>query len=58
MDRSDVGTEPDRGAEFGDRLRQLPLLSQRLAKVVVGVVGVEVAGLEPDRSAEFGDRFL
>ena len=50
-----VGLEPDRRAEFGDRLLQLSLGCQGVAEVGVGL---GVVGLEPDRRAVFGDRLL
>ncbi len=55
MGLGEVGLEPDRLAELGDRLLQLPLLPQGVAEVVVGE---RVVGLEPDRRAEFGDRVI
>ena len=55
MGLGEVGLEPDRRAEFGDRLVQLPLGLQGDAEVVVGLGEV---GLEPDRRAVFGDRLV
>ena len=45
----------DRRAVLGDRLIQLPLISQGVAQVGVSL---GVAGIESDRGAVFGDRFL
>ena len=52
MGLGEVGLEPDRLAECGDGLGQLPLAAQGVAEVVVGL---GVVGLEPDRLAVFGD---
>jgi hypothetical protein len=49
----EVGLEPDRGAEFGDRLLHLPQFFHGAAEVGVGLGAV---GLGLDRGAEFGDR--
>ena len=50
--RGVVGLEPDRLAEFGDRLVELALLVQGDAEADVGQA---VVGLEPDRLAARGD---
>ena len=50
-----VGLEPDRLAEFGDGLGQLPLVRPGRCR---GCVGLGVVGLEPDRLAECGDRLV
>ena len=50
--QGEVGLEPDRLAERGDGLVELPLVLQGDAEVIVGLGEV---GLEPDRLAAFGD---
>ena len=55
MGLGEVGPEPDRLAEFRDRLIELPLLSEDTAEVVVGN---SVVRTDSDQCAEFADRFL